>query len=173
MATARPPPAWVWVWLLVSSLVVVFDSLFVVLRPRSFPEGDLGWLWGGVGGPYEKYMSIDPRYRDLSDGLGIVQAWMNFPEVAVALYAFVAARGSPRVWVFLLLGSACTLWKTVVYLGADAVTGFESMASVSATDFWLVFVVPASFWLVFPAMVVRRSVAELGAALAGAKTKSA
>lgn len=166
-AAALPsPPAWVWVWLLVSSLIVMFDSAFVVLRPRSFPEGDLGWVWGGPGGPYDTYTRIDHRYRDLADGLGIVQAWLNFPEVLVAAAAF-AARRRPSGWLLLLAGSLMTLWKTCVYLGADAVLGFASMSEVSSFDFWALYLAPASFWLVVPYLVVRRAWRVLVAALEG------
>ena len=32
-------------WFLLSSIVVVWDAGFILLRPHSLPKGDLEWFW--------------------------------------------------------------------------------------------------------------------------------
>lgn len=38
-------PRWVRTWLLLSSLVVLWDAGYCFARPRSFRGGDLEWIW--------------------------------------------------------------------------------------------------------------------------------
>jgi len=39
-------PWWVWVWFVVSQLVVLWDGAFVFLRPDSFPGGKYAHFFG-------------------------------------------------------------------------------------------------------------------------------
>eukprot|EP01087_Luapelamoeba_hula_P012506 TRINITY_DN348_c0_g1_i1.p1 TRINITY_DN348_c0_g1~~TRINITY_DN348_c0_g1_i1.p1 ORF type:complete len:182 (-),score=32.59 TRINITY_DN348_c0_g1_i1:64-609(-) len=151
-AVARRVPTWIWVWLLISFLVTLWDSFFVLLRPRSFPGNDLAWIWP----PYHLYIEVDHRYKDLNDGLGYVQALLNIPEALVALYAYVkhVSGNNSSAWGYVLIVSTMTFWKTCVYMGSDAVNGFKEMAHVSTFDFYTLYFLPALPWLVLPFVIL-------------------
>ena len=55
-----PVPQWVWYWFLVSGVLVVWDSMFVLHRPDSLPGGRLHHFFPG----YDEYVKIDWRYAD-------------------------------------------------------------------------------------------------------------
>lgn len=42
----------------ISTLIVAWDTGYILLRPRSMPGGDLHWLWK----PYEHYVNVDYIY---------------------------------------------------------------------------------------------------------------
>lgn len=57
-ALRHKPTGWVVAWFLLSSILVTWDVGFIFMRPRSFPGGDLSWIWA----PYINYYNVDLVY---------------------------------------------------------------------------------------------------------------
>jgi hypothetical protein len=78
-------------WLCVSIPLVVWDSLYILLRPHTFEGGALQWpIWK----PYEIYAAIDKVYSrsawDAQEGFGGAQGALNAVEtVMYGLYAMI------------------------------------------------------------------------------------
>ncbi|KAI4954496.1 hypothetical protein J4E91_002209 [Alternaria rosae] len=79
------------VWLTVSMPLVLWDTLYVLLRPHTMAGGALQWpIWK----PYEIYASIDHVYGwpgwENHDGFGGAQAMLNAVELVLyGLYAMI------------------------------------------------------------------------------------
>lgn len=125
------PSAFTLFWLAVSLPLVVWDSGYVLLRPRTMPGGDLQWP---LYLPYALYGEVDHIYGrkafDANNGFTGAQGMLNVIETAMyAYYAWVYYRharsvGSKKVVVgrqaavaVLVAFSAAvmTLSKTVLY----------------------------------------------------------
>ncbi|KAF2824709.1 hypothetical protein CC86DRAFT_296392 [Ophiobolus disseminans] len=76
-------------WLAVSIPLVMWDSLYILLRPHTFAGGALQWpIWK----PYEIYAAIDKVYSrsayDAREGFGGAQGMLNAVELVLyGLYA--------------------------------------------------------------------------------------
>ena len=151
-------PTWMLSWLLISSLLVVYDAAFVLTRPASFPKGSLHWLFF----PYDSYVQYDPVYLDVHDTFGIAQAWINLLEVAVILLALVLTRVLPSSSVphiLLVIATSSTLFKTLLYFTYDHVSEHKGKYALVDPRTWDAgyvgtFVVPTMCWVLFPAAVL-------------------
>ena len=144
-------PGWLVVWLLIASPVVIIDGLFVVLRPRTMPGGDLNWLYQ----PYNLYIEVDKRYGDLNDPFVLAQSYLNFVEVAMSLAAVMMhfskdERCQPLAFVTL----AFTLWKTVIYMlqYAEFCGGGAYHMHNDAFHMVVCFLIPNTLWIVMPSL---------------------
>lgn len=78
-------------WVYVSLPLVIWDSLYILLRPHTFEGGALQWpIWK----PYEIYAAIDKVYSrsawDANQGFGGAQGALNAVEVVMyGLYAMI------------------------------------------------------------------------------------
>lgn len=78
-------------WLTVSIPLVLWDSLYILLRPHTFEGGALQWpIWK----PYEIYAAIDKVYSrsawDANEGFGGAQGALNAVELVLyGLYAMI------------------------------------------------------------------------------------
>jgi hypothetical protein len=57
MMTNIKLPVWIKIWLLISSSIIFWDVMFILLRPASFAHGALAAIWI----PYVKYIQIDTQ----------------------------------------------------------------------------------------------------------------
>jgi len=146
-------------------LVVSYDTGFVLLRPRSIPpSGDLSALWSF----YDVYLEVDPHYKDLNDGLGIMQAYMNIGEILVSLYGFLLyMQGKQGAAIWALVAAVMTFWKTTLYFGSDAVLGFPHAKHLDPWKFWGVYFLPGMPWLFVPLLIIVRAAREIGSAMSG------
>ncbi|XP_073252581.1 uncharacterized protein [Porites lutea] len=78
-------PSWVAFWLLLSSIICAIDAFFVLLRPHTLPGGKWNYLFK----PYNIYIQVDARYKDLKDAFVIGQSWMNIVEVCLNIVTFI------------------------------------------------------------------------------------
>lgn len=81
----RNLPFWVAVWLLISSILVTIDALFVILRPRTLPGGKWNYLFPH----YNIYIHVDKRYADLNDTFNYGQSFMNLAEMCLNIIALI------------------------------------------------------------------------------------
>jgi len=60
-------------WLIVSSLLVVWDALYILYRPATMKGGQYFKYFF----PYDTYITIDPLYGNLTDKFVVVQTQCN------------------------------------------------------------------------------------------------
>ena len=63
----------VYLWLIVSSLIVIYDASYVLLRPHSLKGGKYEHIYQ----PYQLYIKFDTLYGDNQDPFNIIQSWLN------------------------------------------------------------------------------------------------
>lgn len=120
-ASTHQPRRLVSLWFLLSSFLVIWDTGYIFLRPRSMKGGDLHWIWA----PYSLYMDIDYIYGlpswNTHDGFPAAQSFMNIIETLLNfVYLFlVHIQNSPQsiavAPVVGLIAAIMTLSKTVLY----------------------------------------------------------
>ncbi|GAA5996942.1 uncharacterized protein JCM10292_006100 [Rhodotorula paludigena] len=156
-ATGPPvyrPPLWVKTWFVVSTLLVAWDTGYVLLRPRSMKGGDLSALWA----PYELYGLVDKVYGPdaWASGYGFTsaQALMNIPEsILNILFLVLSARESPVAILVGFLAVVMTSWKTVLYWLIDQQSGWSYTGHNSLRDWIILFAIPNGAWIVVPSIL--------------------
>ena len=51
-------PKGIYLWLIISSIIVIYDASYILLRPRSLSGGDLELIFS----PYQLYIQYDTLY---------------------------------------------------------------------------------------------------------------
>lgn len=145
-------------WISVSSLLVVWDAAFVLLRPRTLVGGDLHYLFS----PYALYIEVDRLYGDLEDKFVVAQSLMNLLEVGLALiglfwYVRSSKAASCARWcgsLLMLIAQSMTLGKTVLYIGLDWMQGWKHTAHNDTVTFLSLYLLPNGMWIWMPAVVI-------------------
>ncbi|GAA5936839.1 hypothetical protein JCM3775_002722 [Rhodotorula graminis] len=153
-SNAYRPPWWVWWWFVVSTILVAWDTGFVLMRPRSMAGGDLHWLWS----PYALYEKVDLVYSrswyDRRDGFTSAQAIMNIVEsVLNIVYLWLARRESPEAVLVGFTGATMTSAKTILYWLRDWQGGWDATGHNTPWDFWVLFALPNGAWIVAPTIL--------------------
>lgn len=138
------------VWLVLSSIIVIFDALYILNRPHTLPGGKYGHIYG----PYEIYTRYDALYGPaVKDYFADIIAWLNLAEVAVTFLGLLLYFCSPKLKMvgslLAILASAFVLWKTVLYIWYDWQYMSEAAREFHPDGiafYWL----PNSFWIVCP-----------------------
>jgi hypothetical protein len=53
-----------------------------------------------------------------------------------------------------IIASTATAYKTVIYFALEAASGWKYTKHNDALTFWTQFVLPSSFWIVVPVLVI-------------------
>jgi len=119
-AGAARLPGWVWWWMLVSSALVLCDSLYVLGTLGFFSSGAVpGFvqqLWSWYGESDTQY-SAKSLAANVSSGWIPTQTKFNVVEVAAQLaFLFVLRRDSAEALLAALVAQVCTLYKTLIYM---------------------------------------------------------
>lgn len=141
------------IWLVISSLVVIYDASYVLLRPRSMLNGDLFSVFSA----YDLYIKYDTLYGNLKDSFVVIQSYLNLVEVTMLLISVVLASSSCWKKQFIgafiaVVGSSFVLWKTIIYV--LYVEDFASELVGLNLQCFLVLILPTSFWLIFPLLTI-------------------
>ncbi|MES1908415.1 MAG: hypothetical protein MHM6MM_001360 [Cercozoa sp. M6MM] len=143
---------WHVAWLLVSAIVCTYDALFVLLRPRTLPGGDLNWIFS----IYDLYIQVDKNYG-VFDGLGSgflhSVAYLNLVEVGLSVIALLmlSVRRSRAMGALLTLAiNVAILWKTALFFSFEILNNFHSTEHNDRMTWWLLYVVPNGIWLLMP-----------------------
>jgi len=139
----------VWLWFIISIPVVLWDASFILVRPRSLPGGDLFFLWE----PYTIYCKADGRYKDMTNDWVAAQSIGNLMEVAVVIFAVLFLKGK-HLQLALFSSALMTFWKTVLYFTVEICSGYKYTSGNTLEDFLVLFVLPSSFWIIFPLYVM-------------------
>ena len=137
-------------WLFISSIIVTWDYLFVLLRPATLPGGNLNKFWK----PYSKYIEIDTLYKSESDRFIIIQSYFNIFETllnftCLLMIFFMSKSVKWQVFngLFTLICISFTFWKTAIYFIYDDV--FINY-NTNTHELILLFLIPNSMWLIGP-----------------------
>lgn len=146
-------PTFAIIWIILGSILGIWDALFVLTRPMSMKDGSLFWLFT----PYDTYVQLDPSYADLQNPFVLAITYLNCIEIALGLISLVIYRYTPHfrdsAVILLLLTSMATLSKTALYLLHDHLLGSD-VTNMSTSDYLSYFLVPNTTWILLPTLCI-------------------
>ncbi len=147
-------PKALYIWLVLSSFVVLYDATYVLLRPATMDGGSLFPYFTG----YALYIKFDTLYANLTDTFVVIQSWLNLAEITLILCSVLLSLSSCKIKkliaaLLIVIGSAFVFWKTVIYLWYSHDFTTEAVKKLT-TDALLCFVLPSSFWIIFPVLTM-------------------
>jgi len=142
-------PRWVILWLIISTVIVLWDAAFVLCRPASFPGGDLGFLWSFA---YETYLAVDRSYADVANHTIAAFAVMSILEACVVCVAVIADRKGRGYLAHLLvmLVTSLTGAKTMLFFLVDGMHGWPAVGHNELLPLLAFWVIPNGIWIVVP-----------------------
>ena len=145
-------PRWIFLWLAISTVVVVWDALFVLCRPASFPDGELGFIWSFA---YTIYMATDLSYADVGNRVIEAMAVMSIGEACLVAIALMwDKRGAVRkAHLLAFVAAALTCAKTMLFFLVEGMYGWHSIAHNDLVSMLAFYIVPNGVWIVVPFMV--------------------
>ena len=166
---------WAYLWIFLSSIVVIWDASYILLRPLSMYKGSLYMLFM----PYSKYITVDKLYGDINNPFVKAQSIMNIMEcvvnyIGLYVYHIQYKRGNRRNvtertgLVILLCSVSATLAKTLLYGIHDMYHTPSNTAHNNYIDWIFVYIIPNGLWIVVPAAVC----VHIGSKLAHTNTSS-
>lgn len=111
-------PSWLRAWYLLNLLVLPYDWLFIMLRPRSLASGDLAYLFG----PINLYAQYDPLFAEPAHKITFYIYVIGAFDLALCAYLFyiltvdTLSRERPSTAVLALVRAASIATKTAVYV---------------------------------------------------------
>ena len=153
-------------WLVISSMICVWDASFVLLRPWSFDHP----LWS----PYRDYVQVDKLYGDLESDFVWSQSILNVAEICVnALALFMLRSGQPRKGaVTALFVCACTASKTLLYHVMEVSCGLCNVGHNDAKTLVMLYLIPNGIWIAVPILCAFALGKNLAVAAKPGKTKT-
>ncbi|KDN48465.1 hypothetical protein K437DRAFT_245637 [Tilletiaria anomala UBC 951] len=162
MMSIHKPSTFIGVWFLISSLIVCWDTGYILLRPRSMKGGDLHWIWA----PYELYGTIDyiygPTAWNAMDGFPKAQSVMNIAETILNfLYLYLAYvdKSLEALCIAPVIGFTAVIMtasKTVLYLFNDWFCGPSGWCKTGHND-WKTYIflwfIPNTPWIFVPTTI--------------------
>ncbi|KAI8883149.1 hypothetical protein K501DRAFT_250011 [Backusella circina FSU 941] len=155
--TRESTQPWIKYWFLISSIVVVWDFSYCLLRPYSMEGGTLNFLWR----PYNLYGKIDHFYGlpayEIKDGFTGAQAALNVVETLMNFYYLKLLNdGTVTLGQANLVGFSSALMttaKTILYWLVEAFSGMAHTGHNSFKDMILLWVIPNGLWIVVPGAI--------------------
>jgi len=109
-----------YLWLLLCTAGIVYDTLYIQLRPLSFRYNIYEWKFE----PYQVYQFFDTLKTNMEDQFVVLQSWLSLVELGIfwlsMLMNLIPSR-KVKYWaaVGVIVASAFTFWKTTIYLWYD------------------------------------------------------
>tara|TARA_Y100000589_G_C26756450_1_gene467969 strand:- start:107 stop:565 length:459 start_codon:yes stop_codon:yes gene_type:complete len=137
----------------ISTLVVIWDALFVLLRPASFPGGSLGFIWE-FG--YVLYMEVDRAYADQGNTYLHALATMSIVEALLVSWGLFAHRVNKNrdAHLLVLVAASLTCAKTMLFVLVEAWSGWHSIGHNEWVPLLFVWIIPNGLWIVVPGAVI-------------------
>ena len=150
-------PRWVSAWLVITSVIVIWDASFVLSRPASFAH----ILWA----PYRDYIVVDTLYGNVQDSFVWSQSILNLVEVFlnVVSLSLLGANRHRAAAVVAIFVCAMTSSKTLLYFVMEAACGYSHVRHNDPMTLLMLYILPNGVWLIVPAFCA----ASLGVRLAG------
>ena len=151
-------PDWAWWWLLLSSLVMTFDTAYLFLRPHSLPNGSLHHYFT----VYDAYLHYDPTYAQTDDPFTKALTIAETAQVALNVATLVLAATLPTsVWaaVLAVAVAAGTFCVTAFFFLYEAFSGTAHHYRLGDVGTWdvgyaLGYVGTTALWIVFPLAII-------------------
>ena len=138
---------WVVAWLIITSLVALWDTAFVLLRPESMTGGKYHALFS----PYDLYTSVDKAYGDLHNPWIKTQSVANVAEIFLNFVVLVLHfSGSPKAIPLCTVVLSFTFWKTLLYFGMEACEEFSNIKHNPIETLILLYIIPNGIWIIAP-----------------------
>ena len=150
MTSSPRLPRWVVFWLGLSTLVVIWDALFVLCRPASFPGNTLGFIWSPA---YRIYLSVDHGYADLENKFVATLAIMTLLEsCVVAVLLWLNRKGGHGLLPHLLavVVTCLTGAKTLIFFLHEGLAGWPSIGHNDLLPLVFGYIIPNGIWIVVP-----------------------
>lgn len=149
MADHAPLPRWIVIWLAVSTLVVLWDAAFVLLRPASFPGESLGYFWSFA---YGKYLEVDHGYADLQNTFVSSLAIMSLLEsiLVAATLIYHRLKRNRLAHLFALVVTSLTGAKTTLFFIHELNSGGTSIGHNDIIPMTLFWSLPNGLWILIP-----------------------
>ena len=147
-------PWWVYLWLVLSSVAVIYDTFYIHLRPLSFRYNPYEWTFE----PYQLYRYFDTLKDNMQDRFLVIQSWLNVAEVGIiwlAMFASVLPWKKIKFWsaMMLVVVSSFVFWKTVIYLWYDrafVTVSLDRLYSIGVVFYYFTI----GLWVIFPPLTV-------------------
>lgn len=140
-------PRWAALWYVFNVFVLPYDFFFIVLRPRSFPSGDLARYFG----PVNLYARYDLVFADQNDPVVPYIYAVGFLDILMDLilcFLFFTdsdAFARPPVALLAIFQSVEVITKTLIYL----MYSWDKLVE----PFRVAITVMNSLWVVIPLLV--------------------
>jgi len=146
-------PRWVVLWMGLSTLVVIWDALFILFRPASFPGGELGFLWDFA---YSIYMEVDRAYADQGNTYIHALATMSLLEACLVYWGLYAHKqeNNRAAHLLILVAASLTGAKTLLFVLVEAWSGWYSIGHNELVPLLFVWIIPNGLWIVVPGAVI-------------------
>ncbi|EAU86724.2 hypothetical protein CC1G_06485 [Coprinopsis cinerea okayama7 len=160
------PRGWISVWFLINFPIIIYDTLYCFLRPRSMVGGDLNWLWKS----YELWQEIDhvyglPAYES-GDGFTNAQALLNLLEqITGVIYLYLAyVVKTPAAPLIAFASNTSCLSKTILYWAQEYYCGFCAIGHNALPQLTL-WVALNAVWLIVPTIIAVQLYQDIAAGL--------
>ena len=149
MTPSTQLPKWIAYWLGLSTIVVIWDALFVLCRPASFSDGSLGFIWSPA---YDIYTAVDLTYGDVNNHALEAVCIMSLLEACVVAWALISNRlGRGRLAHLLAcIVTSLTGAKTVLFFLTEAMHGWSSLAHNEFLPLFFIWILPNGLWVLVP-----------------------
>lgn len=113
-------PNSLYIWLILSALIVLYDAAYVLLRPDSVRGGKYFHIFSG----YDIYIKYDTLYAENNDSFVVIQSWLNIVEAILLLISVFLSLSSNLIFkirgaFLVIVTSGFVFWKTVIFLIYD------------------------------------------------------
>jgi len=145
-------PKWVVWWLGISTIIVVWDALFVLFRPASMPGEALGWIWDFA---YIIYLAVDHSYADLTNHTVEAICLMSLFEaclVSITLIQYKRQHHNSAV-VLATVVTSLTCAKTILFFLIEAFSGFAFIGHNEVLPLLAFYVIPNGLWIIVPGTI--------------------
>jgi len=142
-------PKPLYLWLVLSAIIVIFDALYVLLRPETLRGGK----YFNIFAPYEMYVKFDTLYGNNTDSFVVIQSWLNLIEAAllfIGVFLSLSSCLGKKLWgaILLIITSAFVFWKTVIFVWYDHDWTTPDVKALTGEAF-LCYILPSSLWIIF------------------------
>ncbi|KAI8388116.1 uncharacterized protein BYT42DRAFT_559000 [Radiomyces spectabilis] len=153
----RSTPFWMRAWFVTTSLIVLWDAAYCLLRPHSMEGGKYFVFFS----PYKLYGTVDKLYgpEAIEDNNGFTgaQAFMNLIEISLGLL-FVRMVGNKNYTqgqanLVGFSASILTLAKTILYWLMEVFSAMEHTKHNDWMTWIFLWVIPNGIWLVVPSII--------------------
>ena len=148
----RQLPRWIVGWLAISTVIVVWDALFVLFRPASFPGEPLGFLWDFA---YTIYLDVDHSYADADNHTVAAICMASLLEaclVAITLWKHRQGKGA-TAHVMAMVVTSLTCAKTILFFMIEAFSGFAFIGHNELLPLLFFYIIPNGLWIGGPGFI--------------------